>query len=164
QMSSEYLAFHESFADLIGLVAALKFRSVTRRLLAQTGGNLYVLNLVNRLGELSDRAQVRIADNTTTMEEVSGLRLRPDGTWIDPLGQNRNQHALGEPLTGAIFDMLVEIYQDGLVRRGVIAPDRDPRGWTRETADLTFAELHFQSEQSLQRFGAAFYASIDDAR
>lgn len=164
QMSSEYLAFHESFADLIGLIAALKFRSVTRRLLAQTGGNLYVLNLVNRLGELSDREQVRIADNTTTMDDVSGLRLGPDGTWIDPLGQNRNQHALGEPLTGAIFDMLVEIYQDGLVRRGAIAPDRDPRGWTREAVDLTFAELHLQSQQSLVRFGAAFYNSIDDAR
>ncbi len=59
QLSREYLAFHESFSDLIGLIAALNFRSVTRRLLTQTGGNLYVLNLVSRLGKLSDREQVR---------------------------------------------------------------------------------------------------------
>jgi len=72
-MTGPYLAFHESFADLMGMVAAMHFPSVNRKLLAQTGGNLYVLNLVNRLGKLSDRTQVRIADNMTTMADVAGF-------------------------------------------------------------------------------------------
>jgi hypothetical protein len=164
KVTAQYLAFHESFSDMIGLIAALNFRSVTSRLLAQTGGNLYVLNLVNRLGKLSDHAQVRIADNTTTMEDVAGLALQPDGNWTDPWGQNRNQHALGEPLTGAVFDILVEIFQDGLVRRGAIAPDRDPRGWTRAAVDASFDALHGESQRALARFESAFHAAIGDAR
>jgi hypothetical protein len=164
KMTGEYLAFHESFSDLIGLVAAMNFPSVNRKLLAQTGGNLYVLNLVNRLGKLSSREQVRIADNTTTMADVAGLHMLPDGSWADPLGQDRNQHALGEPLTGAIFDMLVEVFQDGLVRRGAIAPDRDPRGWTREAVEASFAQLHHESRRALSRFAHAFIDAIDEAR
>jgi hypothetical protein len=164
QMSSEYLAFHESFSDLIGMISALNFRSVTRKLLEQTGGNLYALNLVNRLGKLSDREQVRIADNTTTMNDVAGLRLGHHCEWIDPLGENRNQHALAEPLTGAVFDMLVEIFQDRLVRRGAITPDVDARGWTREAVDAAFDELHWHSRRALARFGAAVHEAIDDAR
>jgi hypothetical protein len=164
QVTSEYLAFHESFSDLIGMIAAMSFPSVTRKLLAQTGGNLYAANLVNRLGKLSAREQVRIADNETIMADVAGLRLEPDGNWFDPLGENRNQHALCEPLTGAIFDMMVEIFQDGLVRRGAIAPDQDTRGWTRESVEASFAELHLQSTRALARFSAEFEGAIDDAR
>ena len=164
KMTGQYLAFHESFSDMIGLIAAMNFPSVTRKLLAQTGGNLYVLNLVNRLGKLSDRTQVRIADNTTTMADVAGLHLLADGSWADPMGEGRNQHALGEPLTGAVFDMLVEIFQDGLVRRGAIAPDRDPRGWTRAAVDASFATLHAESRHALARFADEFTAAIDGAR
>nr|WP_294524205.1 hypothetical protein [uncultured Rhodopila sp.] len=164
QVSSEYLAFHESFSDLIGMIAAMNFASVTQKLLAQTGGNLYAANLVNRLGKLSDREQVRIADNETTMEDVAGLRLEADGNWFDPLGQDRNQHALAEPLTGAIFDIMVDIFQEGLVRRGAIAPDHDARGWTRDAVEASFAELHLQSRRALARFGAEFRSAIDEAR
>jgi hypothetical protein len=163
-VTSEYLAFHESFSDLIGMIAAMHFPSVTRKLLAQTGGNLYAANLVNRLGKLSDRAQVRIADNETIMDDVAGLRLEPDGNWFDPLDEDRNQHALGEPLTGAIFDMMVEIFQDGLVRRGAIAPDHDARGWKRDAVEASFDELHLQSARALVRFGAEFRGALNDAR
>jgi hypothetical protein len=164
RVSSAYLAFHESFSDLIGMIAAMNFPSVTQKLLAQTGGNLYAANLVNRLGKLSDREQVRIADNETTMEDVAGLRLEADGNWFDPLGEDRNQHALAEPLTGAVFDMMVDIFQEGLVRRGAIAPDQDPRGWTRSAVEASFDELHLQSSRALVRFGAEFRGAIDDAR
>lgn len=164
QVTAEYLAFHESFSDLIGMIAAMNFPSVTRKLLAQTGGNLYAANLVNRLGKLSDREQVRIADNTTTMADVVGLRLEPDGNWFDPLSENRNQHALGEPLTGAIFDVMVDIFQDGLVRRGAIAPEHDTRGWTREAVEAAFDKLHWNSVRALARFGTEFHDAIDNAR
>ena len=48
QISVPFLAFHGSFADLVALIGVLHFGSVQTRLLEQTGGNLYVLNLVNR--------------------------------------------------------------------------------------------------------------------
>lgn len=159
-----YLAFHESFADLVSLIAALHFPSVVQRLLQQTDGNLYVLNLVNRLGEYSDKEQVRLASNTVTMADVGGLRLGPDGGWIDPLGLDRNAHALAEPLTGAIFDIFVEIYQDGLVARGLIPPDADARGWTREEVAASLRMVRHESARSFARFTQGFHASLAAAR
>jgi hypothetical protein len=52
-LTGEFLAFHEAFADHVAAISSLYFRSVARRLLVQTHGNLYALNLVSRLGELS---------------------------------------------------------------------------------------------------------------
>jgi len=163
-VSSEYLALQESFSDLIGMIAAMEFRSVAWRLLRQTDGNLYVLNLVNRLGKLSDREQIRIASNTRTMDDVSGLRLAPDGRWIDPLGLGRNQHQLAEPLTGAIFDCLVEIYQDALVSRGLIRPDADARGWTRDEVAASFDAVHRMTGRAFAQFELGFLAALDAAR
>ena len=156
--------FHESFSDLIGLIAALHFPSVIDRLLRQTDGNLYVLNLVNRLGKISDREQIRVASNTTVMADVAGLALNPDGSWTDPRGENRNQHALGEPLTGAIFDVLVEVFQDVLVARGLIHPDADARGWTRAEVTASLAGVHGASARAYARFSAGFHQAVTIAR
>jgi hypothetical protein len=163
-MSSEYLALHESFADLTGLIGALNFRSVTEKLLMQTEGNLYVLNIVSRMGKISDTEQIRIASNTKTMADVQGLHLEPDGNWFDPLGQNRNQHALGEPLTGAIFDILVEIYQDRLVALGVVPRTADTRGWTRAEVEASLHQVHGVSARAFRRFSRAFHAALIEAR
>src|SRR5258708_25274373 len=130
KISGAFLAFHESFSDLVALVTALQFGSVMQRLLRQTEGNLYVLNLVSRIGLLSDLTQIRIADNTVKMADVADLELLPSGDWLDPTGAGRNAHDFAQPLTGAIFDALVDIYQDGLVARGAIPPDIDVRQWT----------------------------------
>src|SRR5205823_1603059 len=130
---------------------ALHFPSVMHRLLQQTDGNLYVLNLINRMGEYSDKEQVRLASNTATMADVAGLRLGPNGQWIDPLGLDRNAHALAEPLTGAIFDILVEIYQDGLVARGLISPDADARGWTRQEVADSLRMVRHESARAFAR-------------
>ena len=160
----QFLAFHESFSDLISLIGALHFDSIRRRLLAQTDGNLYVLNLVSRLGETGLHDQIRIASNLRVMAEVEDLSLNPDMSWQDPTGQHRNAHALAEPLTGAIFDVLVELYQDGLVARGLIAPDDDPRGWTREEVEQSMAEQHRSASVAFARFAAGFEASLCEAR
>ncbi|MBV9248871.1 MAG: hypothetical protein JO227_06450 [Acetobacteraceae bacterium] len=159
-----FLAFHESFSDLVALIGALHFYSVTVRLLQQTQGNLYVLNLVNRIGEISGTEQIRLADNTTVMADVAGITLAPDGSWIDPLGQNRNQHAIAAPLTGAIFDILVEIYQDGLVARRLIASNYDPRGWTRAQVAASMDRVHHESARAFARFADGFHAALEDAR
>ena len=159
-----FLAFHESFADLVALIGVLHFGSVQTRLLEQTGGNLYVLNLVNRIGEISDTEQIRLADNLATMDDVTGITLAADGTWIDQTGQGRNQHAVAEPLTGAVFDMLVELYQDGLVRRGLIPPSSDPRGWTRAEVAASMERVQEEHAAAYSRFTQGFYAALVDAR
>ena len=131
------------------MIGVLRFASVITRLLAQTDGNLYALNMINRLGEYSDNQQVRLAANAVTMADVAGIRLLADGSWHDPAGRNRNQHALGEPLTGAVFDMLVEIFQAGLVARGLVARDMDGRGWARDRIARAMPALRRRHAHSL---------------
>jgi hypothetical protein len=163
-VGAPFLAFHESFSDLVALIAVMHFPSVLNRLLEQTQGNLYVLNLVNRIAETSAHTQIRLAANTTTMDDVADIRLAADGSWIDPTGQGRNQHWIGAPLTGAIFDILVEIYQDALVVRGLIPNEANAQGWTREEVDTAFADLNVMFSAALTRFDEEFMCVIRDAR
>jgi hypothetical protein len=164
RIGAQFLAFHESFADLVALVGALHFPSVTVRLLEQTAGNLYALNLISRIGEMSPVAQIRTADNTVTMRDVAGLRLLSDGSWYDPIGEDRNAHALAQPLTGAMFDLFVEIYQAGLDARGALPPGADAREWTRRQAEARLPHSHAAMERAMAVFGDAFYAALADAR
>jgi hypothetical protein len=164
QVSNAFLAFHESFADLVSLIGVLHFDSVAERLLQQTNGNLYVLNLVSRIGEISNTQQIRLADNLATMDEVADITLAADGRWIDPAGLNRNQHSVAEPLTGAVFDILVDFYQEGLVARGLIHPSHDARGWTREEVAASMDAVQHESARALARFTAGFYAALAEAR
>lgn len=104
--SAEYYGFHESAADLTALIAALGFDSVIDDLLATTHGNLYALNAANRIAELSNSRQIRLAANAASMADFV------DG-WSD-------EHDLAQPLTGAIFDTFVDIFHEELVARGLI--------------------------------------------
>jgi hypothetical protein len=108
---AEYYGFHESAADLTALIAALHFDSVVDELLANTHGNFYTLNEVNRIGELSSNEEIRIASNDLTLLDFV------DG-WTD-------EHELAQPLTGAIFDMLVDIFHEELVERGLFGADAE---------------------------------------
>jgi len=164
RIGAQFLAFHESFSDLVALIAVMHFPSVLRRLLEQTQGNLYVLNLVNRIAETSTHTQIRLAANTTTMADVADLRMADDGSWIDPTGQGRNQHWIAAPLTGAIFDILVEIYQDMLAVRGVIPDEANAQGWTRKEVETVFAGLHQTFSAALAHFNQDFLSVISDAR
>lgn len=163
-LSSEFLAFHEAMADMVALVSIMHFDGVLADVLGRTHGNLYVLNMLNRFGILSQTEQIRVSDNTMKMADVAGLRLGPDGAWIDPKGLRRNAHDLAAPLTGAIFDLLVDIFQDGLVLRGVIDAELDVRHWSREHNE---AELQKVGESFQNRFAEAeplFHDALRDAR
>ena len=103
---AEYYGFHESAADLTALIAALHFDSVIDELLASTHGNLYTLNLVNRIAELSDNDQIRLAANPLSL--------------LDFVAGWRDEHALAQPLTGAMFDIFVDIFHEELEMRGLI--------------------------------------------
>ena len=163
-VAREFLAFHESFADLIAVVGTMEFRSITNHLLNETEGNLYVLNVVNRIGAISRTEQIRIASNTAVMADVADLQMAPDGSWIDPTGQNRNQHAIAEPLTGAIFDILVGFYQDHLVHQGLIPPEADARGWTRAEVEQAMDAVHKESARAFAQFAIGFRTALDRAR
>jgi hypothetical protein len=148
-LSGAFLAFHETFADHVAANAALYFRSVMKRLLLQTHGNLYALNLVSRVGELSGNDQVRMLDNNVRLSDLAGLRLGPDGIWIDPLGLGRRQHAAAAPLSGAIWDCFIELFQDNLVALGAIEPHLDTRRWTRAEVEATLSPLQNAMRGSL---------------
>lgn len=105
--AGEYFGFHESAADLIALVSVLHFDSVVDELLETTGGNLYTLNKLNRFGELSENKQIRIAANTYTLSDFSA-------GWT-------NEHELAQPLTGAMFDIFVDVFHEFLLERRLIS-------------------------------------------
>jgi len=164
-LTGEYLAFHESFADLIALVSVMFFESVLAGLLKQTHGNLYVANMLSRIGELSETEQIRMADNTTKMADLAGLRFDPvSRDWVDETGEKRNAHDLAQPMTGAVFDILVEIYQDCLAERGLINPDTDARGWSRPEVEGEMARFadHFRRQFDARQ--ADFLAALVEAR
>ena len=113
--TAEYHGFQESAADLVALFGVLHFDSVIDRLLQGSGGNLYAPNEVDRIAELSDTQQIRTASHSFRMSDVPDPRTPPA-----QLSQPEIHH-LGEPLTGAIFDIFVEIFQSDLVRAGLIS-------------------------------------------
>lgn len=104
---SEFLGFHESASDLIALISVLHFDSVVDHLLVVSRGNLYTLNELNRIGELSETEQIRIANNLTKMSHF--------------LGGWTNVHDVAQPLTGGIFDILVDVFELLLLERGLIS-------------------------------------------
>jgi hypothetical protein len=112
----EYAGFQESAADSAAMIAVLHFDSMIDQVLADTHGNLYALNELNRFAEVSAIDEIRNSSNSVKMSEFA------EG-WSD-------EHDLSQPLTGAIFDILVDVFQETLVDRGVIS---------REIADMSDA-------------------------
>ena len=110
-LEGEFFGFHECGADLVALITVLHFDSVVERLLETTRGNLYTFNELNRFAELSPNKQIRVAGNSMRMSHFAA-------GWTD-------EHDLSEPLTGALFDILVDVFHDKLVQRGVISPEVD---------------------------------------
>ncbi|WP_052262004.1 hypothetical protein [Leisingera sp. ANG-M1] len=107
----EYYGFHESAADMVALLASLHFGSVVEELLENTRGNLYTFNQLSRFAELSGNAQIRMAANTRTLPEFAH-------GWT-------SEHALSEPLTGAMFDIFVDIFHERLLVQGLITPEME---------------------------------------
>ncbi|MEP3280537.1 MAG: hypothetical protein ABJN26_02740 [Stappiaceae bacterium] len=105
--TGEYYGFHESAADLTALIASLHFDSVLDDLLSKSRGNLYTYNLTNRIGELSANDQIRLAANPLTLADFMY-------GWED-------EHKLAQPLTGAMFDILIDIFHEELVERDLIS-------------------------------------------
>jgi hypothetical protein len=141
-MVAEYAGFQESFADLAALLTAAHLNPVVDQVMQRARGNLYGANELNRLGELSSTTQIRIASNSTRMSEFAL-------GWVD-------EHDLSEPLTGAIFDLLLDLYQATLVERGLIPRDlaeiADERAHLRAFAPMIQAEYDRWYPRAPQEF------------
>jgi hypothetical protein len=101
------------------MIAVLHFDSVVDRLLRNTRGNIYLPNELNRIGELSETRQIRLASQSLTLDDVPDLDT-PVAALSYP-----EIHAMGLPLTGAIFDALVEVFQEILAQEGFISRELD---------------------------------------
>ena len=110
-VSGEYYGFHESAADLVALLTSLHFGSVVDDVLKNTHGNLYTLNKLSRFAEMSVNNQIRLAANNSVLSDFAH-------GWTD-------EHDLAQPLTGAMFDILVDVFHERLLWHGVIPPEME---------------------------------------
>ena len=115
----QYRALDEGLADVLAAVCSLHFEPVVDRLLSQTRGNLFSVNILSRIGEVGRSQQIRKVFND---KKMSTLRWDPD-----PDGY---KYCLALPFTGGAFDVLVEIYLHKLVRRGAISRALAHRSYT----------------------------------
>jgi hypothetical protein len=152
----EYRAHEEAGADLIATLSSLYFDSVVDQLLARTHGNLFGANTLSRFGELriprsSTEHEVRTLFNRETLASARATMAV----------KGRAPHRYGVPFAGALFDLLVELYEGHLVRRRLIPASlaRRSRGTRSDARAVTraFARGYSQAE-------AGFKDALLDAR
>jgi len=148
--TGEYNGFHESAADLVAIVSCLHFDSVIDVLLKNTRGNLYMLNRLNRIAELSENEQIRVASNSVTMSEfING--------W-------RKEHRLSQPLTGAIFDILVDIFHEQLLEAGLISQEMEDLADEYEYRPEYQGVIQSMFDEAYQGQEAGFKSALIEAR
>jgi hypothetical protein len=155
--SSEFLAFHESAADCVALIAAMHFDSLVDRLLRRTSGNIYRPNELNRIGEISENNEIRLASQSLTLDHVPDLRT-PAYRLSQP-----QRHAMSLPLTGAVFDMFVDVFQELLVQDGLISPELDALS-RPEVSSADEAVVQAQFDRAYDGRHEQFKAAFADAR
>jgi hypothetical protein len=146
----EYLGFQESAADCISLIAAMHFPSVLEEVLESTSGNLYRFNRIARISEFSHTRQMRMASNDRTMADFAR-------GWSD-------EHDLSQPLTGAIFDTLVDLFHEGLVAEGLITPEIEDLADRAEDDARLRPILQEEFDRAFALAPARFLAALEDAR
>ena len=134
----DYGGMHESAGDLVAIIGSLHFDSLVDKLLDETKGNLLTINGLDRVGELSESREIRVAFNGRRMSDV---------------GDEPHERSL--PLTGAIFDTMVEVFQQDLVDRKLISPDLRVRSTNLPGSAEDLADI--------QEDFAAAYSGNEDA-
>lgn len=155
-LHAQYLALHEWASDCVAIVAVLHFDSVVDRLLERTRGNLYVPNELNRIGELSENEQIRLATHSLKVADVPSLDT-PAAALSYP-----EIHAMSLPLTGAVFDLLVEVFEHLLVEDKLISPDLDRL--SRQEPNPPYDEVQEQFDLAYAGHAGEFKTALLDAR
>ncbi len=146
----EYFGFQESAADMTALIASLHFDSVVDRLLQKTAGNLYMLNELNRIAELSEIEQIRVASNDFTMADYAA-------GW-------EKEHHLSQPLTGALFDVLVDVFHTLLIERHLIDDAMAEQIATSKGPDLDIETIQRRFDDAYAGQHSDFKLALLDAR
>jgi hypothetical protein len=159
RVTATYRAFQEAGSDIVTLLSTLHFRSVIDHVLAETSGNIYLLNELNRFAETSPTHQIRDAGNTLRMSDVPDVNS-PQDRLSEP-----DIHEMGGPLTGAVFDILTELFQTILVQRGLISPELNALSRRVEEGEPVDEELIQDSfEAAIGGRAEAFARALIDAR
>lgn len=144
RLAFERKSHDEAGADLVSLVSILHFDRVVDAVLERTRGKLFSVNILSQIGEYrmgrSGRRAGRLLFQNKTMRSVAYARRAGD------------KYVYARPLLGAAFDILVEIYEARLVRRGLIPPELATRS-THATA---------RGHPAIRRAFAAFYEKNPD--
>ncbi len=150
----EYYAFHEATSDLIAIIASLHFDSVVESVLEYTKGNLYSQNELSAVMEMPRTGWVRMAFND--------YRLPLDSSSEPP------NYAYSRVLTGAVFDILVEVFQANLVKSKAISEDLEKRS-EHQTASSTYepataAMIQAEFERAYVKEKEKFKTALLEAR
>ncbi|MEM8821118.1 MAG: M36 family metallopeptidase, partial [Pseudomonadota bacterium] len=157
-LTTDYLAFHESASDLVAIVSSLHFDSFIDHVLSRTKGDLYVENEINRIGELSGTRQIRSASNATKLSDLPYRNKAPEALTGHEL------HELGQPLTGAVFDIAVEFFLSRLVVYGMITQDEaEETRRVRHVEDFT-PEDRSKITNAFDQHPEVFKRALYDAR
>lgn len=152
QDTKEYHGHHEAFGDLVAIVAVLHFDSVINHILKTTKGNLFSVNELSRMGELSESREIRRAFNDIKMSDVQG---------------DDEEHLLSEPFTGGAFDILVQVFQIHLIDKGLITKELGARAYKthdHHTSEDERTNIKKEFEQRYQGNEDAFKKALLDAR
>lgn len=158
RLTSSYRGFHESASDTVALLAALHFDSLIKQVLQECEGNLYLANEVNRIGETSETEQIRVASNSLKMSDAIDVSTPP----LEATG--KQVHHLAQPLTGAIFDILIEFYQQRLVARGLMTEDFAQMTREMEEAEGPGSQAYKDLAATYRAHPAAFGDALREAR
>ncbi len=101
---------------------------------------------LNRIGELADERQIRVAGNDRKMSNVS-FEL----------------HDRSRPMTGAIFDTVVELYHQALVERD-LADERLLQTNIRNFDDVFLGKLSELTARSYSESAFLFKSALTEAR
>ncbi len=104
---AEYYGFHESAADLTGADRRAAFRFRHRRVAGRKPRQPLHAQSRQPHRRTVGNGQIRLAANPLSM--------------LDFVRGWRDEHALAQPLTGAMFDIFVDLFHEELVARGLIS-------------------------------------------
>ena len=121
-----FLAFHESAGDLVAMITSLHHDIVIDDLLAKTGGELRAsVNVLSRIGEFDKF-------DPGDLENMHCIRNAANPLALDKLSlENDGVHRYSLPLTGAVYGLFVDEFEDkrsSLGDREAIVKARDYLG------------------------------------